>query len=637
MVRRLTASIMTLVGLMLLVPVSNVATIRAQETEDYGRVAIDAIAATKPTTASELIHAVRVVGGLGDSQAARQYLQQLIQLNLNQQQLAALAKEYGSEVFVKILGDTDLAPEGAQVATMVLGASKKKEFTDPAKMRQWVTDLGSDEPKVKFAAMDSLRNSRGAAVAPLIEALADDSKSADHVVVLAMIEKLGIDATAPLVSMLETEDMDRKAAVISAMQLVAGRREAVSLLGPYFATVGADDPAEDKVHNLAGKVLMQKFGVVPDESTAAAVLIREVERYLNQVTPLGTRDLDGQLLWWTWDDNSGELAEAYLPKATVYRNLAARYAGDAMAVLSDHPAVQKVYIASQLEKAAYEKGLDIPLDDSDAVVGEVKGFTPEAIELALIYAMDDEHPAAAAAAARILGQVGDEKQILTGADTITPLVRAANNSDRRVRFAAVEAIMNIGPTKPYPGSSDVYQSLVNMARSSGIRRAIVAAPILADASHLAGFLIPLGYEPISLNRNRDVAAEAMRAGDVELILIDSRTVNPEIEMFIQQIRQDYRMSDIPIGITARADEFERAERAAEHDDQTIMLPRPHNAKSIAWCVEQLEAVATDGQVDAQVRAAQAKAAVAWLDTLLGEEGLEVYSSQPVERNLRFRR
>ena len=78
---------------------------------------------------------------------------------------------------------------------------------------------------------------------------------------------------------------------------------------------------------------------------------------------------------------------------------------------------------------------------------------------------------AAIAAAQVLGAIGNADLLQATGAQPRPLVAALARRDRRLRFAAAEAIMKLNPQSGFAGSSDLMYTLAFFAGSAGTRRA----------------------------------------------------------------------------------------------------------------------------------------------------------------------
>ena len=205
-----------------------------------------------------------------------------------------------------------------------------------------------------------------------------------------------------------------------------------------------------------------------------------------------------------------------------------------------------------LEQAAYENGLDKPLDMAKGTpAARAAECGVEAIQSALDRAMATGHMPAAAAAARILGRIGTAEKVLAGSAEPLPLARAVRSADRRLRFAALEAIMNLQPARAFPGSSYVPEALAFFSAATGQRRAMVAGPITEDAMRIGGLLTELGYQADTAVTGREMLDRLVASPDYELVLIDSRIQQPPINLLVQQLRHDARTAGLPVGCWAR--------------------------------------------------------------------------------------
>jgi hypothetical protein len=79
---------------------------------------------------------------------------------------------------------------------------------------------------------------------------------------------------------------------------------------------------------------------------------------------------------------------------------------------------------------------------------------------------------AAAAAAGLLAQRGDPGILQANSPQLSPLADALAFPDRRVRFAALSAIMQLNPQTAFPGASRVPETLGYFASGASERRAV---------------------------------------------------------------------------------------------------------------------------------------------------------------------
>ena len=239
------------------------------------------------------------------------------------------------------------------------------------------------------------------------------------------------------------------------------------------------------------------------------------------------------------------------------------------------------------------------------------------------------HTAAARAAAEILGWTGKADELLQGGSGPSPLVRAVRSPDRRLRMAALEAIVRLQPKTPFPGSSHVLESLVYLAASSGGRRALVVGSSPVVMGEWVGVLKFRNIATDSAATGREAVRMALRCPDYELMIIDMATLGPPAEEIVQQIRQDYRTASLRVGLIARAGFLKRAERIAENDPLTLPFSQPVDAEAARWQFHQLTAVTPPEFVGFSDRLGLAVRALACL-AKLGDTSATLYDLRRAE-------
>jgi CheY-like chemotaxis protein len=305
-------------------------------------------------------------------------------------------------------------------------------------------------------------------------------------------------------------------------------------------------------------------------------------------------------------------------EASLY--VASRLARDARSVLPDDEPIRLLSLAYMLEEAAYAGGLDKPLDMADGTVAaRVAEQGLDVVQEVLSLALDKGYAAAAAAAAQILGQSGKTVELLHGGSRPTPLVRATWADDRRVRFAAVEAVLRLEPTAPFVGASRVTEALRFFASSGGAPRALVAANSRAEARRIAGYLIALGYDVETAVSGREALGHLLGSADYELAFFGVGLEGPTVDLMLQEVRHDCRTAQLPVGLTARDGQFQRAQKIARRDPLAGDFARPHSEEAVRWQVDRVLELAGRDRVSAAERGRQATQALAWLADWSGRD------------------
>ncbi|MDO5567341.1 MAG: hypothetical protein Q4G59_11840, partial [Planctomycetia bacterium] len=184
--------------------------------------------------------------------------------------------------------------------------------------------------------------------------------------------------------------------------------------------------------------------------------------------------------------------------------------------------------------------------------------------------------------------------------------------------------------KPYIGASRVVASLMQFARSTGTKKAIVADAQLYQALVLGERFVRKGYVIVPVNTGGGIIAKAQADPDVELVFATETIRTPEMRTVVQMLASDYRTADVlvMIGLRYGPDTPTPSEYIYPRPG-AIEVPLPVDVKSSQWALKVLSEKAKPEQVPAAVRLAQAKSAAALLRKLLYERP-DMYQIEDIE-------
>jgi len=575
--------------------------------------AVEAILATGPSTPAELVRSAKILADLERPDLAKGFLNQVLSANLDQQQLVALNERFGSGFFREMASRADLAPEAQQFNEAVLTAVTR-HLQDPARLAGLIKQLQDPATQVRQQALVELVRSGAAAVGPLLAVLADPTRAAEHGDVRAAMARLGSDAVDPLIAILESGDPKLTVEAIGLLAELRAQKATVFLLAPF-----ASEESTPEVSRAAESALRSLSGKTPSRHEAQQLLAQRAQECFDGRATL-REDLDGQVRLSTWDADAKQVVTRSAPPDEASRVFASRFARDACSVAPDDQQVRVLYLATLLEQAAYANGLDKPLGATEGTLaGRVAEHGPEIVEDVLAYSLRSGHAPAATAAASILGEIGRSETLLYQGPRPSPLVQAAWDADRRVRLAALRAILRMEPVQPFPGSSRVAEALVYLAGSEGTPRALVAGPSTEENQRVGGHLVAFGYRVDTAVNGREVVRKLLASPDYELALVDASIERPTVDFLLQQLRRDCRTAKVPVGVTARAGQLERARLLVRNDPLAGAFSRPHTQEAVQWQVAELMKLAGRDRVLAAERQRQAAWAMKWLAELTGRE------------------
>jgi CheY-like chemotaxis protein len=353
---------------------------------------------------------------------------------------------------------------------------------------------------------------------------------------------------------------------------------------------------------------------------AERLLVEALERYQAGV-PVFAADENGNVALWHWDDSTAKLSSTVLPADEVELAWAARLADKLLALKPDNRAYQRQALVLAFESAGDLRGAGNGSGERSSPAIERLTSTADASLLSAVLsdAMKGNRPQAAATAAELLGQRGDASVLYSRGPQPAPLADALVYPDRRVRFAALAAIMALDPSSPFPGASRVPEALGYFATGANGRQAVVAMPAADQTTTLTGMLNHIGIEADPATRGGSAVQLARQSADLELLLVDVDVQSPGIRDVLYALRSDPATGRIPIGLMATGERLETARQLAAEHQRVVAFSRPQTDQALAAIVEQLSQISGRHRLSPAQRAAMAGQAVAWLGDLLARE------------------
>ncbi len=474
---------------------------------------------------------------------------------------------------------------------------------DAERIARLIKQIQDPSAEKRVQALAGLQEARRAAIGPLLSVLADPARSAEHANVRTVLASMGSVAREPLAAILQGADAKLMVQAILVLAEMGKPKAAIDLVGPCVSKKG-----DAEVRSAAAAALRQLTGQVPTRPEAIRLLRDAATMYFHRRQPVENA-VDDRVDLWQWDADKRQATVRSGTSEDAERALAARFARQAYALDPGDHELRLLYLATLLDTAAYAKGLDRPWDQQDPAIAAAKSFGVPVIDAVLEYAMAQRHPAAAAAAARLLGELGKAGEVLHRGDQPAPLVQAVQDPDRRLRMAALEAIVRLQPSRPFGGSSCVPAALGFFAASTGVRHALVAGPSIDEAHTLAGMVAPAGFAADTATTGKELVRLATRSPDYELAWIDVSIGRPEIGLLLQELRRDPRTALLRVGLMARSGFLPQAEHLAESDPLAKAFSRPHDEKAAGWQLGQLGTLAPAEFCDFDTRQRQAARAL----------------------------
>lgn len=593
------------VALLMTATPANAQTSRVDELlrENPAEPVVLAIQESNPRTPAEIMRATRTMINIGRKDLAKRYLEQLTAQNLEPAVLVALHDRFGSSWFIRLGHDKDLLPTGAELAQAVVDAAGHAA-RDKKRIAEWIGQLDSEVEEIRYRAIANLRRAATAAIEPLLGVLADDGQAAIHKTARTILLDLGPTAVDPLLAVSDATDPVLRIHAIRLLGQLRNWRAINYLLGPALSL---NELAH--VQLAAREAFEQIVGAPPERWEAEHMLGRQLDQLRSGDIGVAVDDRN-QIQRWHWNRDQQLLRFETLDVDLARAEMAARFAQDLTNLHPQSRAYQLEALGATITAAKLAGGLDQPLSAetrqiaADAGVGDV--------EAVLGQSLAGRETAAAIATIEMLQVIGTEQLLCAAAGRPRALVRALDYPDRRVRFVAANAIMELNPQSPYAGSSTLIETLVHLAGVTGARGALVCFPRTERGNDIGGFLRQLGFHTDIVGNGKQLFRHATQFSDYEFVLISDATSGPEVSQLVQSLRLDPRTADLPVALMARLGNIERIGRIANEDPLILAIPEPHSADAIQFYVQDLLSLQGRHYVPAAERLRQAKKALRWL-------------------------
>jgi CheY-like chemotaxis protein len=572
--------------------------------EAAARSAAAAAVLDAPREASaDALSAVFTLLDLREYAAAGEVLKPVIDANLSAEDQSALGRRFGSARFLLLAreaGEHNIAG-GREFAQSVLDATAT-EATKPEVLAELMADLASNDPAVRQAARNDLAATGVPAIVAVLEKLAASIDKAERAQLLsALVEASPVADPLVIAALAEGQGQFRRD-----MAELAGHLHLLEAV-PWLATIASDSDADTEVVATAQAALLKMGLPVPDQHDALATVKRELER-IDAGIP--TDSLPNELgLWWSYSPTAKKLTSVELINCERRSLIHARIAANLLVLPHASTADRQLAIISAVE-AAHILG-EPPAPE---IAQLAAGLPANDLNTALAAAIESARVNAAIACVNLLAKRGDPAALASLDGSSTPLAQAVAHPNRALKFAALTAIMELNPTRSFPGASYVPTALWQLASGAGTEQVVVGAPNPNYANDWAGNLRALGYDATPAFTGIELIEQAVRGPRVELILVDSDIGTPLVREVVYQLRAQPKLAQTPIAMLLASSDLQLGEQLAAVDKRLLPVSRPRTPEAMKSLVERLQALGDD-QLSADERTAQARQAIRWIGQL----------------------
>jgi CheY-like chemotaxis protein len=460
------------------------------------------------------------------------------------QELVDIEQAEGMSAFLRLLQIPQLRAEAEPLLDRV-NAAVKKHLGDPARIAKYIKNL-SGSPEERAYAVIELKRSGPLAVPQLVEALLATQGAAEHRKILSVFTELGKNIVPPLLAALDIDDAGLR---LELLQILRDRADKNAV--PYLWFLSASPQQPELIRKTATEMLSTFLSTPPSNLTPAKVaLTREAERYYQHQV---TFSPPNQPVVWYYDKEKKQILSRTLTASEAEEFYGLRFAGQALELDPSFGPAQVVYVSLALEKGFERAGLDQPLEKGAPAVKEVlKVVHPGLIEAVLDRALVDGRVSVAVGAARALGDLQDVEAARSKDQRPPALVRALNFPDRRVQFAAADALLKI-PGLPNPlAITRTVEVLRRALGTDAVSQVLVGDADNVRAGQVGNAVKQAGFEPVVVHTGREALKQLKESSGIDILLIDSQLPDPGLAYLLAQLRSDINAARLPVLITVPA-------------------------------------------------------------------------------------
>ena len=382
---------------------------------------------------------------------------------------------------------------------------------------------------------------------------------------------MGRQVVMPLIELMDSNDTwDRIHAAMVLGNLADSR--SVPVLVEHFQSRAERDDVKQECR-LALEKILGPVGSEADLAPAKEHYYTLALRYYHQMPELISGRTD-QFVVWRWvpvnpDDYSegGHLDYDHRIPVWAYMDIYAEEAClDALWLDPDFASAWDLLVAVNLRqyleaRAREQYATPDEMDEFQGVFnrahrGVVLGAPAgqEALYRVISRCIADRLPELAVAAMEKLQEVGDVTYIPTNDDYNAatgriespgaPLIEALQNEDRRVRYAAAQALFILSPNAPFANIELARNLVIQGIGESSTRNVLVITNDRNLRNNLRQIMETLGYYTYFAETPREGLIRALNFPADDMILLDARIANQPVRVMRTQANQDVRAQDL---------------------------------------------------------------------------------------------
>lgn len=576
-----------------------------------------------PKTPQDMALAIQWMTRISNWNEVGRLLQLAQSANWTTEQSAAMAREGGSALWIKLGGQPGLtAEQRAQVGEILSAPAKLAR--DPEWINRWIDALGSQSPSERRYAQLKLHDSSFAAIERLVARLLDVDSKVAPIMLLGTVMEFGSDGLDALRAASLVPEPARAVRALSAMAQWKGS-EFNAELGAGLLSLALSPEQQSALSELVAR----HRGQLPSDTAIRDYLANKFQLQLNDYQTKRVEYRGLQDFVWRLGDNRQSVSRVAAPleqrslerlaQLAAHRILS-RSATQRDLTESTVALLQRAYkVSPDLDANAAGLLIDLPLD----VMRDI-GLWVKVIELSQQWQMHGASMRAVQELGR--GIEGDNGIVEQPLATLSELLK---DSRPAMRYLAFEAIAKIDPQSAYWGAERQLETAIEMSRL-GPGPLVLVIGLREGLRNAAEQQLKLsGANVLATNSFREALRYLEQPQPVEMIVIVDRMAEQSVTAAVDRLRQARRGSALPIAVlTDKLDEFESNRLAGVSGVVVSVLSR--DAEQMPRVLSRLEALLDTRPLTSAERGRFASSASKFLGTIAADP--ERYRFYPLQQS-----
>ena len=453
-------------------------------------------------------------------------------------------------------------------------AALEKYLNDPERLNKFIKNLDAPTVEERAFAFVELKRARERAVPYLVEALRTSVGTPLHDRVVGAILKLDPEVVPPLLETLkaanpkDAQDLDLRMMTVLDILKKRGDKRVV----PYLWHLSSASMYPTQIQNKSKAVLAYFLETEPNHLPLAKVALTEMaERYYRHKVPFQ----DGSSLRvWPWNGQQLAIQPVQLTPSQAEEFFGLRYAREALDLDPKYEPAQVVLLCLMLERTLGPNLDQLLLKPTPPKLQQLLAtIDTDLLTLVLERGLDEGNVPVILATVQALGERGETRAAKLGASgTPRGVVRALHYPDRRVQFAAVQAMLRM-PAAPVPvASARIVEVLRRFLIADANPKALVAFVAPEKAAEVRQLVKDIGFDPVLVNSGKDIFERLSKTADYDALVMGGNLPTKEFAYLLSNLHADVDQGKLPILIFAPKDKKDAFAQAAQRYRNVKVYP-----------------------------------------------------------------